>query len=114
MHLRAWRIAREEIMGVIFQYARLVIEQYYAWTGKMVDKERLLQYRMSDDLWDRLGTFLRNLAKLPCWIDRQLSTTVFGAKQNRDYWMTVFNTGKSPSGVPVLAQPIDLNRMIQK
>lgn len=114
MHLRAWRIAREEIMGVIFQYVRLVIEQYYAWTGKMVDKERLLQYRMSDDLWDRLGTFLRNLSKLPCWIDRQLSTTVFGAKQNRDYWMTVFYTGKSPSGVPVLAQPIDLNRMIQK
>jgi len=114
LHLRAWRIAREEVMGTIFQYVRLVIEQYYAWTGKMVDKERLLQYKMSDDLWDRISTFLSNLSKLPCWVDRQLSTTVFGAKQNRDYWWTIFTTGKSPSGVPVLIQPIDLNRMIQK
>src|SRR5207249_4695046 len=30
-HLRAWRVAREEILGNILIWVRLVIENYYAW-----------------------------------------------------------------------------------
>lgn len=112
-HLRAWRIAREEILGNVMQWVRLAIEQYYAWTGKHVDKERLLQYKMPADLWQRVDAFLENLARLPCWVDSGLSTTVFGAKQNRDFWRVTFETGKTPSGVRVLTKPLDINEMIQ-
>jgi hypothetical protein len=111
-HLRAWRVAREEILGNIVEWIRLVIEYYFAYTGKMVDKERILHGKLPEDLWDRLHAFLVNLSKLPCWVDKHLSNTVFGAKQNLDFWKQIFKTGKSPSGVQVLAQPLDLNAMI--
>lgn len=112
-HLRSWRVAREEILGNVLAWVRLVIEHYFAWTGQAIDRERLLQRSIPEDLWRRIEAFLRNLAALPCWVDKRLSTTVFGAKQNFDFWRTVFQTGKAPTGVPVLAQPLDLNRMIQ-
>ena len=47
-------------------------------------------------------------------VDKNLSSTVFGAKQNRDFWKRVFETGKTPSGVRVLAQPSELVKMIQE
>jgi hypothetical protein len=90
----------------------LVIEHYFAWTGKMVDKNKLLHVRLPDELWTRIENFLVNLSKLPCWIDKQFSTTVFGPKQNLDYWETVFKTGKAPNGLQILTEPLDLNRMI--
>jgi hypothetical protein len=89
-----------------------VIEQYYAWTGTFIDKERLFHYQLPAELWSRMDTFLTKLASLPCWIDKQLSTTVFGAKRNRDFWRTVFQTGKTPEGVRVLTKPLDVNEMI--
>ncbi len=111
-HLRAWRIAREEILANVLGWVRLVIENYFAFTGKMVDKERLLQYPIPEVLWKRIEAFLRNLGRLPCWVDKNLSTTVFGAKQNLEFWAKVFDTGKTPSGVSVLAKPLDMSTMI--
>jgi len=35
-------------------------------------------------------------------VDKNLSSTVFGAKQNRDFWKRVFETGKTQSGARVL------------
>jgi HNH endonuclease len=112
-HLRAWRISREEIFGNVMQWVRVVVEQYYAWTGRYVEKDKLFQYEMSDDVWARIEAFLRNLCALPCWVDKNLSTTVFGAKQNRDYWRAVFQSGKTPTGVRVLAKALDINEMIK-
>jgi hypothetical protein len=112
-HLRAWRISREEIFGNVMQWVRVVVEQYYAWTGRYVEKDKLLQYKMSDDMWARIEAFVQNLCALPCWVDKSLSTTVFGAKQNRDYWRTAFQSGKTPTGVRVLAKPLDINEMIK-
>jgi hypothetical protein len=112
-HLRAWRVSREEILGNILLWVRTVIENYFAWTGKVVDRDRLLHQPFPEELWQRVERFLRNLATLPCWIDRNLSNTVFGAKQNLDFWQRVFQTGTAPTGVRVLAQPLDLTRMIQ-
>jgi hypothetical protein len=111
-HLRAWRVAREEILGHVVQLVRLVIEQYYAWTGTFIEKERLFQYPMPEELWSRIDAFLTNLGTLPCWIDKGLSTTVFGAKRNRDFWRTTFQTGKTPEGVRVLTKALDVNEMI--
>ena len=71
------------------------------------------QTRLPDELWDRMQNFLESLSRLPCWIDKNLSTTVFGPKQNLDFWEKVFGTGTAPTGIQVLAQGLDLNQMIQ-
>ena len=112
-HLRAWRVSREEILANILRWVRLVMENYYAYVGKVVDGDRLLHRRLPDPLWDRVDAFLRSLAEMPCWFDKELSTTVFGAKQNRDFWKHVFENGKTPGGVRVLAKPLDIQIMIQ-
>lgn len=113
-HLRAWRIAREEILGNVLIWVRLVMENYYAWAGRNINKERLLQQRLPEDLWKRIEVFLCNLASLPCWIDKNLSTTIFGVKQNIDFWKTIFEKGTAPNGVRVLAKPLVLAEMIQE
>jgi hypothetical protein len=112
-HLRAWRIAREEVLANVMRWVRLVMANYYAYTGKVVHEDQLLHSRLPDELWDRIGNFLESLSRLPCWVDKNLSTTVFGPKQNLDYWEKVFQTGKSPSGIQILAEPLDLNIMIR-
>ena len=112
-HLRAYRVARAEVLANVVRWLRLVIEHYFAFAGKMCDSEKLLQRPLPDPLWDHMKNFLENLAKLPCWFDKDLTTTVFGPKQNLDYWAEVFNTGKTPSGIPVLAQPLDITQMIK-
>lgn len=112
-HLRAWRIAREEVIANVCRWASLVVANYYAYTGKLVHQDRLLHTRLPDEAWDRLRNFFESLAQLPCWVDRNLSTMVFGPKQNLDFWEKVFETGSTPAGIPVLAQPLDLNQMIQ-
>ena len=111
-HLRAWRIAREEVMASVARWIRLVIANYNAYTGRVVKEDRLLQVSLPDELWARLHNFIVGLSMLPCWIDRNLATTVFGPKQNADYWEKVFETGKSPSGIQILAAPLDLHQMI--
>jgi hypothetical protein len=112
-HLRAWRVAREEVMANILRWVRLVIANFNAYTGKVVHEDRLLHQRLPDELWNRLANFLESMSRLPCWIDRNLSTTVFGPKQNFDYWEKIFQTGKAPTGIAVLAAPLDLNEMIK-
>jgi hypothetical protein len=112
-HLRAWRIVREEVLANVTRWIRLVIANYNAYTGKVIHEDRQLHIRLPDELWDRLRNFMESLSRLPCWIDRNLSSTVFGPKQNLDYWEKVFQTGKAPSGIQILASPLDLNEMIR-
>ena len=112
-HLRAWRIARVEVLANVLRWLRLVIEHYFAFVAQMYDRERLLHRLLPDSLWEHMRNFLTNLARLPCWSDKNLSTTVFGPKQNLDFWEKVFQTGQTPQGMQVLAQPLDLNQMIQ-
>jgi hypothetical protein len=37
----------------------------------------------------------------------------FGGKQNMSYWQTIFETGKTPSGVQVMLKGINLVEMIK-
>jgi len=113
-HLRAWRTAREEILATVLSYVRLVVEHYYALVGEAIDKDRLMQHKLPDALWQRVEAFLKRLREFPCWVDKNLSITVFGAKQNRDFWAHVFKTGKTPAGVGVLAKPLEIIEMIQE
>lgn len=112
-HLRAWRVAREEVLGNIMRWVRLVIANYFAYTAKVVSEDRLLHVALPDELWSRLENFLVSLAGLPCWVDQGLGTTVFGAKQRLDYWEKVFQSGVAPTGQRILTEGLDLNQMIR-
>jgi hypothetical protein len=57
--------------------------------------------------------FARHLTKMPLWVNRELSQTVFGGKQNPEYWQTIFESGKTPQNQQVLPSGINLMKMIQ-
>ena len=111
-HLRAWRISREEVAVNVMRWVRLVIENYNAVTGKQVERERLFLEEFPDLLWGNIERFLRRLSELTCWTNTELSSSVFGPKQNQDYWESVFKAGTSPSGTVVLPRGIELQEMI--
>ncbi len=113
-HLRAWRITRQEILENVMQRVHLIIQNYYAYAGIHVEGDRVFQRRLPDEAWARIERFLRTLIVLPCWVDKNLSSMIFGVKHNLDYWDTIFQTGKSPDGHLVLLGPLDVMKMIRE
>ncbi|MDE0070600.1 MAG: HNH endonuclease [Caldilineaceae bacterium] len=111
-HLRAWRISREEVAVNVMRWVQLVIENYYAVMGKPVERERLFLEEFPDLLWGNIERFLRRLSELTCWTNTELSSSVFGPKQNQDYWESVLKTGISPSGTVILPRGLELQEMI--
>lgn len=112
-HLRAYRMTKEEIMYNWLRFIDQIIKNYFIMLGKPIQEKKLFQYKFPEPLWDKIRMFIKNLAGLPVWINKDLSNTVFGGKQNNDFWQTIFESGKSPQGVRVLSQPLDLMKMIQ-
>lgn len=112
-HLRAHRLSREEILYVWLGYVRQIIQLFFTMAGPPFDEKKLFQYPFPEALWDRIRSYVSNLALLPVWVNRDLSQTVFGGKQNYDFWKTIFETGKSPQGQQVLAEPINLMKMME-
>jgi len=112
-HLRAYRMAREEILYVWLGFVRRVVEQYFITIGKPVQPKRLFQYRFPEPLWRNIENFLDNLKGLPLWVNQELSLSVFGGKQNYEFWQKVFETGRTPTGQQVLPGGINLIQMIQ-
>ena len=94
------------------RWVRLVIENYNAVTGKHVERERLFLEEFPEMLWGNVKRFLESLSELTCWTNTELSSSVFGPKQNQDYWEAVFKTGKSPSGTVILPRGLELQEMI--
>jgi hypothetical protein len=88
-------------------------KNYFFMTGKPIDEQRLFQYRFPVQLWTNIRNFVRNLGELALWANKDLSQTVFGGKQNMSYWQTIFETGKTPSGVQVMPKGINLVEMIK-
>jgi HNH endonuclease len=112
-HLRAVRLSREEVIFNYIKFIAQIIQNYFITTGKPIDPQRLFQERFPDTLWISIENFLKNLAQLPLWVNHELGVSAFGAKQNYDYWWSVFTTGRTPEGQMILAQPINLMGMIQ-
>ena len=113
-HIIACRISKEEIMYNWLKYIKQIVENYFVMQGKPIQEEKLFQYRFPQPLWERIMIFTRNLRNLPIWINRDLSLTVFGGKQNYSYWQSIFETGKTPQGYQVLTEPLDLMKMIKE
>ena len=113
-HLRSYRLAREEILYSWLRFVRQIVQNYFITTGKPIKEERLFQYRFPEPLWDNIEAFVDSLKLLPLWVNRDLSLSVFGGKQNYEYWQTIFESGKTPQGQQVLPSGINLMQMIQK
>jgi len=107
-HVRAYRMAKEEIMYSWLKYLSQIIQSHFISQGQPVDDKKLFQHEFSETLWNNIRNYIKNLSLLPLWTNNTLSSTVFGGKQNYQFWHTIFTTGSSPQGVQVLAQPINL------
>jgi hypothetical protein len=112
-HLIAFRMSKEEVLHSWLRFMERVIKNYFIITGKPIDEDKLFQYEFPPQLWENIRKFVRSLAALPLWVNKELSATVFGGKQNNSFWQTVFESGKSPQGVQVMPTAINLVNMIK-
>lgn len=92
-HLRAHRMAREEILQAWIELVLSVCQTVVISSGQLWDKERPFHRRLPDTVWNSLDHFIANFARIPLWKDRSLSATVFGGKQNTQFWKDAFATG---------------------
>lgn len=111
-HVRAFRMSKEEILWNWLKYVSQIIRNFFIMQGVPIEESKLFQYKFPVPLWERIRTFIRNFNSMPLWSNTQLSTTVFGGKQNYEYWQHIFEKGKTPQGQYVLAEPINLMKMI--
>lgn len=107
-HVRAYRMAKEEIMYNWLKYLSQIVQTHFVSLGIPVDEKKLFQYEFTDVLWGNIRNYIKNLSMLPLWTNNTLSNTVFGGKQNYQFWHTIFTSGNSPQGVAVLARPLNL------
>lgn len=112
-HLRAFRMAKEEILHCWINYVGKIVEYNFLMMGRVVESDKLFQNPFSEQIWANIGNFIDNLARLPMWVNRDASTTIFGGKQTYAYWQKIFDTGSSPTGQKVLSSGIDLMQMIK-
>ena len=112
-HLIAYRLSKEEILYTWLKLVHQIVHNYFIMTGSPIQQDKLFQYRFPEPLWDNIENFLVNLAKMPLWVNRDLSLSVFGGKQNYKYWQTIFESGTTPQGQRVLPAGVNLIKMIQ-
>ena len=112
-HLRAYRMSKEEIVYNWLHFVAQIARQHFIMMGKPDPQSRLFQTPFPPQVWVNIRRFLENLVALPLWVNTGLSETVFGGKQNAGFWKTVFETGSTPQGMPILSQPINLIDMLQ-
>jgi hypothetical protein len=113
VHLRAFRMAKEEILHAWLSYAGKAIEHYFLYAGKVIDNEKLFQYPFPEQLWANISNFIDNLARMPMWVDRQASSTIFGAKQTYSFWQSIFESGRSTAGHKILPSGLNITEMIK-
>ena len=112
-HLIAYRVSKEEILVNWLKIISNIIKSYFLNTGVDFDDENLFQQRIPEQLWINIENFVKNFIALPVWKDRNLASTIFSGKSNYDYWATIFKTGNTSEGTPVLAGPINFQEMLK-
>ena len=111
-HLRAFRMAKEEIIHNWLRYIRQIIQYHFITVRKPFDEKRLFQRPIPETCWENIENFIGALKRLPLWVNRDLSQTAFGGKQNNDFWQAIFETGRAPNGVVVMVSGIDFMDMM--
>jgi len=112
-HMRAYRMAKEEILYTWLSYVKQIVSTFYAVQGIPFTVTQLFQIHHPEQLWTNLESYVKNLAELPIWLNNALSLTVFGGKQNYEFWDRIFTTGKSSQGQQVLVEPLNLIKMVK-
>ena len=113
-HVVAYRMLKEEVLYAWLRYIIDVIMNFLITTGKSVaDKHNFFQEPLEGQLWVNIENFVSNLMNLPLWKDKEMSSSIFGGKQNYNFWRTIFETGSTPSGAQILTHPININEMIK-
>ncbi len=112
-HLRAYRMSKEEIIYNWLKLVEQVARTYFITLGTPDPRDKLFQIPFPEQIWDNIRKFIESLSNLPLWVNTEMSETIFGGKQNNSYWKTVFETGRTPQGMDVLAKPINLIEMIK-
>ena len=112
-HLIAYRMSKEEILYAWTPYLLKLIELYFLNNGIFYAKDSLFQTLFDEQLWKNLENFLKNLALLPLWKDRNMASTHFSGKHDQTFWKGIFETGKTSDGVQVLSEKIDYMKMIK-
>jgi hypothetical protein len=111
-HLRATRMSREEVVYNWIRYIHNLIKRYYLMNGEIIDDDELFEHKFTPDLWSLIRKLIHNMASLPLWVNHSLSSTVFGGKQNYEFWKYIFENGRTLAGQPVLAKPLNLDELI--
>jgi 5-methylcytosine-specific restriction endonuclease McrA len=112
-HLIAYRMAKEEIIYNWLRYIKQVVQMSFVNAGIPFDENAPLQKPLPPNAWNSIRNFVRSLKRLPIWVNRDMSTSVFGGKRNNDFWKQIFEEGETPDGQKVLGHRIDLIKMIQ-
>lgn len=113
-HVVGYRMMKEEILYAWLHYILDIITLFYVNMGVPVTgRNNFFQEELPDQLWTNIENYINNLINLPLWKNKELSSTIFGGKQNYAFWQTIFTKGISPTGEKVLAKPINVTEMIQ-
>jgi len=112
-HLIAYRMSKEEVLYNWLKYIKSIIQNYFLHMGKHVEDDKLFQEPFPDQLWINIRNFVKSLRGLPIWVNKELSATIFGGKQNYDYWAHIFKTGTTPQGFRVMNSGLDYMQMIR-
>ncbi|MCY3784712.1 MAG: HNH endonuclease signature motif containing protein [Chloroflexi bacterium] len=114
-HLRAFRMSKEEILHNWVRLSRSVVLQYFLNTGRPVtDDNRVFQREVPEVCWGNIRNFIGALKRLPLWVNKDLSLSLFGTKRNNDYWAEIFDSGDTPEGARVMPSGgLDLLEMIR-
>ena len=107
-------MAKEEILYNWVRYVGQIVKNYFITTGKPIDETKLFQYSIPDICWDNIETFVDNLKKLSIWVNIDLSNSIFGGKQNYEFWQSIFESGKTPNDVKVMQSGINVMQMIKR
>lgn len=101
------------VYGNWLRYVRQIVQNHFISTGAPIDERKLFQYLIPEACWENIEKFVIALHRLPLWINRNLSLSVFGGKRNNDYWQSIFESGQAPDGTEVMAYRINTMEMIK-
>lgn len=107
-------MSKEEVLYNWLDIVTKIIKRFFLLQGKSIDESRLFQYKFPETLWDSIRKVVKNISRLSIWRNRELSATVFGGKQNYDYWRLIFETGKTPQGLQVMPEGINLDDLLKE
>ena len=112
-HLRAFRMSKEEVVHNWVRLIQQIVFNYFVMTGKPIDQKTLFQRVIPEASWTNVTIFVDALKSLSLWLNKDLSLSAFGTKRTNEYWYSIFESGSTPDGMPVMPSGLNLLEMIK-